>query len=315
MVKAVARATVVAAVLLLASAGAQAGIVEEVRARVRSGQFGQARAALAAAHSRGTAAAEELDARSQLARGELKAGQVEAALADAREVHARALAELARRGLDQEPHLPLALGAAIEVESQAAALLGDRGAAVAQLRQEIERWSQSSIAARLRKNLHLLSLEGQAPPPLQVEPHLGPPTPTLEALKGQVVMLFFWAHWCPDCKAAAQVVARQWAALRARGLLVVAPTQLYGTVAGGREAAPEEELRWIEEVRRGAYAGLIEASAPTSAANFTAWGASTTPTLVVLGRDGRVVLYHPGGITDAELQPVLEKALAVQKPQ
>ena len=297
------------ALLLLAATGARAGVVQEVRGLVRSGQFAQARAVLAEARARGGPAAERLDAHAQLARGELKAGQIDAALTDAREVHAGAVAELAHRALDQEPHLPLALGAAIEVEAQVSAVRGDRSLAVAQVREELARWPRTSLETRLRKNLHLLSLEGQAPPPLVLEPHLGPAAPTLQSLRSKVVLLFFWAHWCPDCKEAAQAVARQQAALRGRGLVVIAPTQLYGTVAGGREAAPEEELRWIEQVRRSAYASLLDAPAPTAAANFTAWGASTTPTLVVLGRDGKVVLYHPGGMDDAELKAVLEKAL------
>ena len=298
-----------AVLLPLAATGAGAGVVEEVRALVRSGKFEQAREVLAEARARDVPSAELLDARSQLARGELKAGQVELALTHAREVHAQAVAELAHRELDQEPHLPLALGAAIEVEAQAAAARGDRASAVAQLRQEIERWSRTSLATRLRKNLHLLSLEGQVPPRLLLQPHLGPAAPTLASLKSKVVLLFFWAHWCPDCKEAAQAVARQQAALQSRGLVVLAPTQLYGTVAGGREAKPEEELRWIEQVRRSAYAALLDAPAPTAAENFTAWGASTTPTLVVLGRDGKVVLYHPGAMGDEELRAVLEKAL------
>ena len=298
-----------AALLVLAATGARAGVVQEVRALVRSGQLEQARAVLAKSRAHDVPAAERLDAHSQLARGELKAGLLDAALTDALDVHAQAVAELAHRELDQEPHLPRALGTAIEVEAQASAARGDRSSAVAQLRQEIARWSRTSLATRLRKNLHLLSLEGQAPPLLLLEPHLGPSAPTLQSLKSKVVLLFFWAHWCPDCKEAAQAVARQQAALRSRGLVVLAPTQLYGTVAGGREAAPEEELRWIEQVRRSAYVSLLDAPAPTAAANFTAWGASTTPTLVVLGRDGKVVLYHPGGMGDAELRAVLEKAL------
>ena len=41
--------------------------------------------------------------------------------------------------------------------------------------------------------------------------------------------------------------------------------------------------------------------APLSAANFIAYGASTTPTLVLIDRGGIVRYYHPGAASEAEL--------------
>jgi thioredoxin-related protein len=42
---------------------------------------------------------------------------------------------------------------------------------------------------------------------------------------------------------------------------------------------------------------------PLSEENFKAWGASTTPTLVLIDRTGVVRLYHPGRISYEELAP------------
>ena len=40
---------------------------------------------------------------------------------------------------------------------------------------------------------------------------------------------------------------------------------------------------------------------PLSADNFIAYGASTTPTLVLIDRAGVVRYYHPGAVPEAEL--------------
>jgi len=49
---------------------------------------------------------------------------------------------------------------------------------------------------------------------------------------------------------------------------------------------------------------------PISKANFTNYGASTTPTLVLVDRNGRVALYHPGLMQYDDLRGAIEKTLA-----
>ena len=79
------------------------------------------------------------------------------------------------------------------------------------------------------------------------------------------------------------------------------PTKLYGYAAGGETAGPAEEKRYIEGVRLRYYAGLAGMPVPVSAANFVAYGASTTPTVVLLDGQGIVHLYHPGAMPESEL--------------
>jgi thioredoxin-related protein len=49
---------------------------------------------------------------------------------------------------------------------------------------------------------------------------------------------------------------------------------------------------------------------PLSRQNFNAYGASTTPTLVVLNRAGQVAMYHPGALSYNELRSAVQKAVA-----
>jgi hypothetical protein len=128
-----------------------------------------------------------------------------------------------------------ALGASLEVQGKVLAETGQRASAVTFLRGQIARYRNSPIHARLQKNLHLISLEGQPAPKLTAREFLGAPMPDF---KGHPVVLFFWAHWCPDCKAQAPILAEIERDYRDRGLLVVGPTRHYGYAAAGAAATP-----------------------------------------------------------------------------
>ena len=187
---------------------------------------------------------------------------------------------------------------------------GQRVQAVTMLRSALTRYGSTSIQPRLRKNLNLLALVGQPAPPLEVAQYLGPKPPTLASLKGKPVLLFFWAHWCVDCKAEIPVITRLRQEFAPEGLVVIGPTQFYGYAAYGADAAPAQEKPYIESVRTRYYSSLPDMPVPLSNHNFDAYGASTTPTLVVLDRAGKVAMYHPGAMAYDELRAALQKAVA-----
>jgi thiol-disulfide isomerase/thioredoxin len=152
-------------------------------------------------------------------------------------------------------------------------------------------------------------LVGAPAPPLDEAHWLGPRPASLAALRGHTVLLFFWAHWCPDCKAEAPVLAQIERAYGPRGLVLIGPTKMYGFAAQGEPATPAEETRYIDTIRRQFYSGLPDMPVPLSAANFQAYGASTTPTLVLLDSNGTVRFYHPGAVSEAELAGRIEAVL------
>ena len=48
---------------------------------------------------------------------------------------------------------------------------------------------------------------------------------------------------------------------------------------------------------------------PISTSNFEIYGASTTPTLVLLDRAGRVAWYHPGAVPYDQLRAEIQKVV------
>jgi thiol-disulfide isomerase/thioredoxin len=130
-----------------------------------------------------------------------------------------------------------------------------------------------------------------------------------------VLVLFFWAHWCSDCKIQGPILAELLEKYRTQGLAVVAPTQRFGYVAGGRPAGPDEELRYIQQVRDAHYGFLTDVPVPVSEANHKLYGVSSTPTVVVVDRQGIVNSYHPGRMTKEELDQQLRPLLVSSSAQ
>ncbi len=287
-----------------------AGIVDDVRIALAQNSFGAAESDLNSYRAARGVTPEYLEAYSWMGRAALSAGNYDQAAAYAKQTKALALEQLKQRPLDAEPHLPIALGAAIEVQAQTLAARGQRAQAAAVLRAALRTYGSTSIRARLQKNLNLLSFEGRPAPALREEQFLGSKPPTLAQLKGSPVLLFFWAHWCVDCKAEAPIITQLRTEFAPQGLQVLGPTRYYGYTAQEEHASPSAELAFIDAVRHRFYSGLLDMPVPISAHNFDVYGASTTPTLVLVDRAGKVAMYHPGAMPYEQLKAEIEKVVA-----
>ena len=283
-------------ILIALLSPAWAGVVEDVRGALAQNGFPAAEAELKSYRAQNGVTPEYVEAYSWMARAALINGDYDQATAYAKQTKALALEQLKQRPLDVEPHLATGLGAAIEVQAQGLVARGQRAQAVAVLQAALRTYGSTSIRARLQKNLNLLGFEGRPAPALRAEQFLGSKPPVLAGLKGSPVLLFFWAHWCGDCKAEAPILTQLRNEFAPKGLTVLGPTRLYGYTAQVEHASPSDEIAYIDAVRHRFYGGLLDMPVPISKYNFDVYGASTTPTLVLLDRTGKVAMYHPGAL-------------------
>lgn len=284
-------------------------LVGYVRAAIEQGDLASASAVVARFRQQVGNTPEALEALSWIARGELSTGNLTEALKEAEETKRLCETALANRRLDDDPHLPIALGTAYEVEAQALSETRQRSEAVELLNSALRRYAGTSIVERLQKNLNVLTLQGKPMPALQESEWIGAKPAPQTTLQGKVVLLFFWAHWCPDCKAEAPVLARLAGELESKGLVIIGPTKLYGYTPEDDHATPAEEKLFIEKVYSKIYSQIPNLQVPVSSANFERFGASTTPTIVVADRHGIVRLYHPGIMDERSLRAAIDPLL------
>ena len=192
-------------------------------------------------------------------------------------------------------------GAAIEVEGRLIAANDGRGAAIRFFEEQLGRATATSLRSRIRKNINLLTLEGQPAPPLDGE------APSLASLRGKPVLLFFFMDGCGDCKGQSASLTRVWQKYRDRGLQLVAVTRLYG--GHEKPVTPDEERAQIARGWSETYPGLDGVPVIISTDSMVRYGVSATPTFALLDRKGIVRLYTPTRLSEAELSRRIEEVM------
>ena len=303
---------VIGAAVMMPAASAAEPLTDELKTLAFAKQPAQARALFEESRPKGQAlGAEWLEAMSWVGRAGAIGGDWNLA-ADYSEVTLKGCELLLEsRPLDDDPNGPLSIatGAAIETLSKFYDAMDDRGQAVAFLREQLQKYAGTSIETRLNKNLLLLDLAGKPMPPLDTSAWLGSPRFEPTDLSGKVTLFFFWAHWCEDCEDQKPVLLRLQRRYGGQGLRIVAPTRLYGYVERGHNVSVAVERGHIQDAQVAKHPLLSSVAVPISRKNFVAFGVSSTPTLVLVGREGVVRLYHPGFMEEATLAKEIEDLL------
>ena len=296
--------------LVLTAAAAWGGIVEDVRSSIAAKDFRGGERQIADFQKANGTTGELALAASWLGRGALALKDYDRADHYAMEARKMVMIALGKRKLDDDRFLPTALGATIEVHAQVMNGRGEGANAVEYLKSELKTYGNTSMAERISKNINLISLVGKPAPELELKEWVGSVKPkSLASYKGHPVLLFFWAHWCPDCKAMVPMLNQLVSKYSAQGLTMVAPTRYYGYVANGDDAKPAVEKPYIEQVRQKYYAPLASFASPLANSIFLTYGCSSTPTLALLDAQGIVRWYHPGAVSDKELDAQIRQVL------
>ncbi len=123
----------------------------------------------------------------------------------------------------------------------------------------------------------------------------GKPGLTLSDLRGQAVVLDFWASWCGPCQAEAPIINKVAQRYKDRGLVVV-----------GVNTSDNEQKARAWAAQRGLSFPIVYDGNDATA---RAYGVENLPTLVVVSRTGNVIAVRTGMTDDAELEALVKQAL------
>ncbi|HKS09293.1 MAG TPA: redoxin domain-containing protein [Pyrinomonadaceae bacterium] len=121
----------------------------------------------------------------------------------------------------------------------------------------------------------------------------------LSELRGKVVLLDFWAHWCGPCQVTLPQLTRWHEKYKDKGLVILGLTKYYGH--GGQKAmTPGEELVYLREFKkrnRLPY-GIVVDEKDVNGLNY---GVNSIPMSFLIDRKG-VLRYISPGASDEEIE-------------
>ncbi len=146
----------------------------------------------------------------------------------------------------------------------------------------------------LQSTIDQYKMINQAPPAITAKNWENSRRPLrLSRLKGQVVVIDFWAPWCAPCRKVIPTLVKVYNELKDQGLTVIGYTRLYGRYSDDVPAnrkdkvEPEEEIKLIND-----YLTRHGLEYPIAIADndeiFKQYHVSGIPTMVIINKEGQI---------------------------
>jgi thiol-disulfide isomerase/thioredoxin len=160
---------------------------------------------------------------------------------------------------------------------------------------------------QIRDRARQVALLGTQAPEISVKNWIQGEPATLEALRGRVVLLEFWATWCKPCREMFGKLKKLNEEYEKRGLEIFALTRHYFAYRGTADSQAEE----LELMRNTVEEHGLDFRVGVSDTERTQelYGATGMPMLCLIDRRGVVRYAHFGGGDDPKFNEILTRCL------
>jgi thiol-disulfide isomerase/thioredoxin len=171
---------------------------------------------------------------------------------------------------------------------------------------------QRPVLAELQRKQKQLKLQGEIAPEITIAKWIDQTPTTLASLRGRVVLLDFWATWCPPCIAAFPRLTEWHEKYKDKGLVIIGITKYYGQ-AEGQSVDEEYEFGFLQRFKRMHRLpyGIAVAGNDNTHRDY---GIAGIPTAVIIDRRGivRHIGTGVGGPNERLMAETLEKLMEEQ---
>jgi thiol-disulfide isomerase/thioredoxin len=156
--------------------------------------------------------------------------------------------------------------------------------------------------------------EAAAPPEILVDEWIDQTPTKLSDLRGQVVLLDFWATWCGPCRVTLPRLQKLHQNYKAKGLVILGMTNFFGRADGKQLTRPQEMeyLRNFKKTNRLSYGFAIDASED----NDLNYAVGSIPMTFLIDRRGvlRFISTGSGEEENAALNKMITKLINEPAP-
>ena len=172
--------------------------------------------------------------------------------------------------------------------------------------------SNKLITEKVQSSLLRIRLLGATAPSIEGAAYIDAPKMSITDLKGKVVMLDFWAHWCAPCIASFPAIDALREKYEAKGLVILGVTEIYGFLGERKTVSEEEELAELRSLKKAhsvSYGFIVG-----SHRNQAAYGVRGLPQVALIDRAGRVRYIRSGTGEGKAFEKMIEALLAEIQP-